>query len=278
MAVVPVQQLLESGVHFGHQTKKWNPKMRKYIFGERKGIYIINLQETSKGLDKAYEFIKNMVSEGRNILFVGTKKQAQEAIQDEAVRCGMYFVNQRWLGGMLTNFSTIKARIVYLKDLEAKKASGYFENLNKKEVASIEKEITKLTKSLGGIKDMTRLPDVLFIVDTQKEHLAVKEARKLNIPVVAIVDTNCNPDDVDFVIPGNDDAIKAVKLLTSKIADAANDAKAGVVRAKEEKKAQTAAAVAATAEAEKPAVEAATATVEVKTEEAKALSEKDFEE
>ncbi|MBC7474894.1 MAG: 30S ribosomal protein S2, partial [Candidatus Sericytochromatia bacterium] len=218
MAVVPVQQLLESGVHFGHQTKKWNPKMRKYIFGERKGIYIINLQETSKGLDKAYEFIKNMVSEGRNILFVGTKKQAQEAIQDEAVRCGMYFVNQRWLGGMLTNFSTIKARIVYLKDLEAKKASGYFENLNKKEVASIEKEITKLTKSLGGIKDMTRLPDVLFIVDTQKEHLAVKEARKLNIPVVAIVDTNCNPDDVDFVIPGNDDAIKAVKLLTSKIA------------------------------------------------------------
>ena len=237
MPVISVQNLLESGVHFGHQTKKWNPKMRKYIFGERKGIYIINLQETAKGLDKAYDFIKNMVSEGRTILFVGTKKQAQDAIQDEAVRCGMYFVNQRWLGGMLTNFSTIKSRISYLKDLEGKKASGYFENLSKKEVAGIEKEIEKLTRSLGGIKDMHRLPDILFVVDTQKEHLAVKEAKKLNIPVVAIVDTNCNPDEVDFVIPGNDDAIKAVKLLTGKIADAANEAKGGLKAKADEKKA-----------------------------------------
>lgn len=224
MPVVSVQQLLESGVHFGHQTKKWNPKMRKYIFGERKGIYIINLQETAKGLDKAYEFVKNTVAEGRNVLFVGTKKQAQDAIQEEAARCGMYYVNQRWLGGMLTNFTTIKSRISYLKDLESKKSGGYFENLNKKEVASIEKEIEKLTKSLGGIKDMNRLPDVMFVVDPQKEHLAVKEARKLNIPVVAIVDTNCDPDLVDFVIPGNDDAIKSVKLLTSKVADAISEA------------------------------------------------------
>lgn len=266
MPVVSVQQLLESGVHFGHQTKKWNPKMRKYIFGERKGIYIINLQETAKGLDKAYDFIKTMVGEGRNILFVGTKKQAQDAIQDEAARCGMYFVNQRWLGGMLTNFSTIKARISYLKDLENKKANGYFENLSKKEVAGIEKEIEKLTKSLGGIKDMHRLPDVLFVVDTQKEHLAVKEAKKLNIPVVAIVDTNCNPDEVDFVIPGNDDAIKSVKLITGKIADAANEAKTnGGIRAKYDDKKAVA------ADAEKPAEVAPT-------EEAASSEEQDFQE
>lgn len=234
MTVVPVQQLLESGVHFGHQTKKWNPKMRKYIFGERKGIYIINLQETAKGLDKAYEFVKTMASEGRTVLFVGTKKQAQDAIKDESERCGMYYVNQRWLGGMLTNFSTIKSRISYLKDLESKKTGGYYDNLNKKEVASIEKEIEKLTRSLGGIKDMNRLPDAMFVVDPQKEHLAVKEARKLNIPVIAIVDTNCDPDLIDFIIPGNDDAIKSVKLLTSKIADAVTDSIA-ITRAKAEK-------------------------------------------
>jgi small subunit ribosomal protein S2 len=234
--IVSVQQLLESGVHFGHQTKKWNPKMKKFIFGERKGIYIINLQETAKGVDRAYEFIKTMVSDGRNILFVGTKKQAQDAIQDEALRCGMYYVNQRWLGGMLTNFSTIKARISYLKDLENKKSSGYFENLNKKEIASIEKEIEKLTKSLGGIKDMNRLPDAVYIVDPQKEHLAVKEAKKLNIPIVAIVDTNCDPDQIDFVIPGNDDAIKSVKLITSKIADAANEAKAAAAGPKQDER------------------------------------------
>ncbi len=251
MTVVPVQQLLESGVHFGHQTKKWNPKMRKYIFGERKGIYIINLQETAKGLDKAYEFVKTMTGEGRSILFVGTKKQAQDAIKDESERCGMYYVNQRWLGGMLTNFSTIKARITYLKELESKKTSGYYDNLNKKEVSSIEKEIEKLTRSLGGIKNMNRLPDAMFVVDPQKEHLAVKEARKLNIPVIAIVDTNCDPDLIDFIIPGNDDAIKSVKLLTSKIADAVTDS-ISITRAKVEKADEKVAEVAPVAvEAEK---------------------------
>lgn len=236
MPVISVKQLLESGVHFGHQTKKWNPKMKKYIFGERKGIYIINLQETVKGIDKAYDFIKTMVSEGRNVLFIGTKKQAQDAVAEEALRCNMYYVNQRWLGGMLTNFSTIKARINYLKDLENKKSSGYFENLNKKEIASIEKEISKLTKSLGGIKEMHRIPDALFIVDPQKEHIAVKEAKKLNIPIVAMVDTNCNPDDIDFVIPSNDDAIKAVKLITSRIADAINEGKSTTLQKSDEKK------------------------------------------
>ena len=238
MPVLSIKQLLECGVHFGHQTKKWNPKMKRYIFGERNGIYIINLQETAKGVDKAYDFVKTMVGEGRNLLFIGTKKQATESIQEEALRCNMFYVNQRWLGGMLTNFSTIKARINYLKDLENKKSSGYFENLNKKEIASIEKEITKLTKSLGGIKDMNRLPDAVFIVDPQKEHLAVKEAKKLNIPIVAMVDTNCNPEEIDFVIPGNDDAIEAVKLITSKVADAVLEGKAGISPQKyEEKKA-----------------------------------------
>ena len=250
MTVIPVQQLLESGVHFGHQTKKWNPKMRKYIFGERKGIYIINLQETAKGLDKADEFVKTMAAEGRHILFVGTKKQAQDAIKDESERCGMYYVNQRWLGGMLTNFSTIKARITYLKELESKKTSGYFENLNKKEVASIEKEIEKLTKSLGGIKNMNRLPDAMFVVDPQKEHLAVKEARKLNIPVIAIVDTNCDPDLIDFIIPGNDDAIKSVKLLTSKIADAVTDSMSITQPKADDKKPAVAAVEAPVAETE----------------------------
>lgn len=237
MPILSAKQLLESGVHFGHQTRKWNPKMRKYIFGERKGIYIINLQETVKGIDKAFDFVKNLSGEGRTVLFVGTKKQAQDAIAEQSVRCNMYFVNQRWLGGMLTNFSTIKSRINYLKDLENKRTSGYFENLNKKEIAAIEKEITKLTKSLGGIKDMNRIPDALFIVDPQKEHLAVKEAKKLNIPIIAIVDTNCNPDDIDFVIPGNDDAIKSVELISSKIADAVLEGKShGGSQKSEEKK------------------------------------------
>lgn len=238
MSVVTAQQLLENGVHFGHQTRKWNPKMKRFIFGERKRIYIINLQETVKGLDRAHEFVKGLIAEGRNILFVGTKKQAHEIISEEAARCGMYFINDRWLGGMLTNFSTIKSRINYLKDLESKRENGYFENLNKKEVSDIEKEIEKLTKTLGGIKDMHRLPDALFIVDPQKEHLAVKEAKKLNIPIVAIVDTNCDPDEIDFVIPGNDDAIKSVRLLTSKIADAVLEAKPMVVKAKEDKKSE----------------------------------------
>jgi len=232
MSKVSVQQLLEAGVHFGHQTKKWNPKMKKYIFGERKKVYIINLQQTSECLDKAYDFVKNLAIEGRNVLFVGTKKQAQDAVREAAEKTGMYYINQRWLGGMLTNFSTIKARINYLKDLENKKNNGYFDNINKKEASGIEKEIEKLTKTLGGIKDMYRLPDVLFIVDTQKEHLAVKEAKKLNIPIVAIVDTNCDPDEVDFVIPGNDDAIKSVNLITSKITEAVTEGKStGAIKA-----------------------------------------------
>lgn len=226
MPVVTINQLLESGVHFGHQTKKWNPKMRKFIFGERNKIYIINLQESLKGLERAYDFLKNLCGEdGKTILFVGTKKQAQDSVQDEARRCGMYYVNQRWLGGMLTNFATIKSRINYLRDLEKKKEDGYFDKLNKKEAARLDKEILKLTKSLGGIKDMHRLPDAIFIVDTQKEHITIKEAKKLNIPIVAMVDTNCNPDDVDFVIPSNDDAIKSVRLITSKMADAILEAK-----------------------------------------------------
>ncbi|MEK7433677.1 MAG: 30S ribosomal protein S2 [Cyanobacteriota bacterium] len=240
MSKVSVQELLEAGVHFGHQTKKWNPKMKKYIFGERKKVYIINLHQTSEYLDKAYDFVKGMVAEGRNILFVGTKKQAQDAMKDAAEKTGMFYINERWLGGMLTNFSTIKARINYLKELETKKKNGYFDNLNKKEVSSMEKEIEKLTKILGGIKDMHRVPDVLFIVDIQKEHLAVKEAKKLNIPIVAIVDTNCNPDDVDFVIPGNDDAIKAVNLLTSKITDAITEGKSNGVSVKPAVKAEEA--------------------------------------
>lgn len=228
MPVVTSKELLQAGVHFGHQTKKWNPKMKKYIFGERNKIYIINLQETIKGAERAYNFIKTLCEEdGRTLLFVGTKKQAQDAIQEEAGRCGMYYVNQRWLGGMLTNFNTIKARISYLKELEKKKESGYFEKLNKKEIASIEKEILKLTKSLGGIKEMGRVPDAIFVVDPQKEHIAIKEAHKLNIPIVAMVDTNCNPDEIDFVIPSNDDSIKSIKLLASRIADAVLEGKTG---------------------------------------------------
>jgi len=231
MSVVSTKTLLEAGVHFGHQTKRWNPKMKKYIFGERKKIYIINLNETSKALDSAYEFIRTLSAEGRNVLFVGTKKQAQNIIQEEAERCKMYFVNQRWLGGMLTNFFTIKSRISYLKDLERKKQDGYFENLNKKEIASHEKEILKLTKSLGGIKEMNRIPDAIFIIDPTKEHIVVKEARKLHIPIVALVDTNCNPDDIDFVVPGNDDAIKSIRLITSKIADAVIEGRTGISKA-----------------------------------------------
>lgn len=257
MAKVSVQQLLEAGVHFGHQTRKWNPKMKRYIFGERKGVYIINLQKTSDCLDKAYDFVASTIAEGRNVLFVGTKKQAQDSVRDAAEKTGMYYINQRWLGGMLTNFSTIKARINYLKDLENKKTNGYFENINKKEVSSIEKEIEKLTKTLGGIKDMHRLPDLLFVVDIQKEHLAVKEAKKLNIPVVAIVDTNCDPDDVDFVIPGNDDAIKAVSLVVSKIAEAVSEGKLGGAKAKADKLAQQAEKV---EEVAAPAEEAKVAT------------------
>jgi small subunit ribosomal protein S2 len=220
MLNLTTKDLLEAGVHFGHQTRKWNPKMSQFIFGEKNKVYIINLKKTLIYLEKACEFMKKVSSDSSIILFVGTKKQAQDCIRDEALRANMFYVNHRWLGGMLTNFNTIKSRISYLKDLEEKKNSGYFNNLNKKEIAEIEKEISKLNKSIGGIKDMNRLPDLLYIVDTEKEHLAVTEARKLNIPIVAMVDTNCNPDLVDFPIPSNDDSMKAIKLITAKIADA----------------------------------------------------------
>jgi len=222
-----MKQLLEAGVHFGHQTRRWNPKMAPYIYMERNGIYIIDLQQTVKKFDEAYEFIKSIVAEGKGVLFVGTKKQAQETIRDEAQRCGMYFVNQRWLGGMLTNYKTIRKRVFRLKELEKMENEGAFEVLTKKEVARLLNERERLERFLGGIKDMEKLPGAVFVVDPRKEKIAVAEARKLNIPVVAIVDTNCDPDEIDYVIPGNDDAIRAVKLISSKIADAVLEGKQG---------------------------------------------------
>lgn len=218
--VVAMKELLEAGVHFGHQVKRWHPKMKKYIFGERNGIYIIDLQKTVKGLEDAYEFVKNVAMTGAPVLFVGTKKQSQDAIQEEAQRAGAFYVNQRWLGGMLTNFSTIRKSIEKLKKIEQMKEDGTLDKLTKKEAASIEKERERLERYLSGIKEMPGLPGAVFIVDPKKEKIAVAEARKLSIPVVAIVDTNCDPDEVDYVIPGNDDAIRSIKLITSKIADA----------------------------------------------------------
>lgn len=217
---ISIKQLLEAGVHFGHQTKRWNPKMREYIFGERNGIYIIDLQKTLRLFKAALEFVQQLAAEGKTILFVGTKRQAQEIIAEEAVRCGMFYVNQRWLGGLLTNFNTIRKSIERLQELNQMKEGGQYEQLSKKEVSRLERERRRLEKYLAGIKEMTRLPDAIYVVDTNKEAIAIKEARKLGIPVVAIVDTNCNPEEVDFVIPGNDDALKAVKLITSAIADA----------------------------------------------------------
>jgi len=227
MAVISMKQLLEAGVHFGHQTRRWNPKMAAYIFQERNGIYIIDLQKTVRKVDEAYKAVSNIVADGGEMLFVGTKKQAQESIKDEATRCGMYFVNERWLGGMLTNFKTIQSRIQRLKDLEKMEAEGTFEVLPKKEVAKLVHEKEKLQRNLGGIKEMKRPPAVLFVVDPRKERIAIQEARNLGIPIVAIVDTNCDPDEVDYVIPGNDDAIRAVKLIAGKMADAVLEAKQG---------------------------------------------------
>jgi len=227
MAVISMKQLLEAGVHFGHQTRRWNPKMAKYIFTDRNGIYIIDLQKTVRKIDEAYRFVKKVAANDGIVLFVGTKKQAQEAVREEAERCGMYYVNQRWLGGMLTNFSTICKRIDKLRELEKKEEEGVFESLTKKEVAKLLHQKERLNKFLGGIKDMKRLPDAIFIVDPRKERITVAEAKKLNIPVVAIVDTNCDPDEIDYVIPGNDDAIRAIRLLTSKIADAVLEGKQG---------------------------------------------------
>ncbi|KAB2494673.1 30S ribosomal protein S2 [Priestia endophytica] len=227
MSVISMKQLLEAGVHFGHQTRRWNPKMKKYIFTERNGIYIIDLQKTVKKVDEAFHFVKDVAAEGGKILFVGTKKQAQDSVKEEAARAGMYFVNQRWLGGTLTNFQTIQKRVKRLKDIERMAEDGTFEVLPKKEVVGLRKELDRLEKFLGGIKDMKQLPDALFIIDPRKERIAVAEARKLNIPIVGIVDTNCDPDEIDYVIPANDDAIRAVKLLTSKMADAVLEAKQG---------------------------------------------------
>jgi small subunit ribosomal protein S2 len=228
MGVISMKQLLEAGVHFGHQTRRWNPKMAPYIYTERNGIYIIDLQKTVKKVDDAYMFVRSVSSGHGSVLFVGTKKQAQDSVREEAERCGMFFVNNRWLGGTLTNFRTIRRRIDRLTTLKRMEEDGTFSVLPKKEVAKLKLEMDKLEKNLGGIKDMTGLPGCMFVVDPKKEHIAVLEARKLGIPIVGIVDTNCDPDEVDFVIPGNDDAIRAVKLIAGKMADAVIEGRQGV--------------------------------------------------
>ena len=227
MSVVAMKQLLEAGVHFGHQTRRWDPRMAEYIFQARNGIHIIDLQKTSKKLDDAYEFVRAQAEEGKNILFVGTKKQAQECVKEAAEKCGMFYINERWLGGTLTNFPTIRTRVERLTELERMEEDGTFDILPKKEVALLRKEMDKLNKNLGGIKEMTEIPDVMFIVDAKKEHIAILEAKKLNIPVVGLIDTNCNPNDVDYVIPGNDDAIRAVKLMTDVMANAVIEGRQG---------------------------------------------------
>ena len=227
MAVISMKQLLEAGVHFGHQTRRWNPKMAPYIFTERNGIYIIDLQKTVKKIDEAYDFMKEVAATGKPILFVGTKKQAQQAIMDEARRCGQFFVSERWLGGMMTNHKTINTRIARLNAIKAMEEDGTFEKLSKKEVTKLKGEMEKLEKYLGGMKDMKGMPGALFIVDPKKERIAVKEARILGIPIIGIVDTNCDPDDVDYVIPANDDAIRAVKLIAGRMADAIIEANQG---------------------------------------------------
>lgn len=228
MGVISMKQLLEAGVHFGHQTRRWNPKMKEYIYTERNGIYIIDLQQTVGLVDNAYNAIKDTVAEGGTVLFVGTKKQAQESIKAEAERCGMFYINQRWLGGMLTNFKTIQGRIKRLKELERMEADGSFEKYTKKEVIKMKLQMAKLERNLGGIKEMKKVPDIIFIVDPRKERIAIQEAHILGIPLVGIVDTNCDPEEMDFVIPGNDDAIRAVKLLTGKMADAVIEANQGL--------------------------------------------------
>ena len=233
MGVVSMKQLLEAGVHFGHQTRRWNPKMAPYIFTERNGIYIIDLQKTVRKVDEAYNFVRDVAMDGKSILFVGTKKQAQESISAEALRCNMYFVNNRWLGGMLTNFRTIRTRVDRLNQIDKMEQSGQFDLLPKKEVIKLQHEREKLEANLGGIREMKKLPGALFVVDPRKEHIAVAEARSLGIPIVAIVDTNCDPDEVDYVIPGNDDAIRAVKLIAGRLADAVLEGRQGVQDAEE---------------------------------------------
>ena len=229
MSVISMKQLLEAGVHFGHTTRRWNPKMAPYIYTERNGIYIIDLQKSVGKVDEAYDAVFDIAEQGGTILFVGTKKQAQDAIKQEAERCGMYYVNERWLGGMLTNFKTIESRIARLKEIEAMAEDGTFDVLPKKEVTNLKKELEKLQKNLGGIKDMGRIPDAIFIVDPKKERICVQEAHALGIPLIGIADTNCDPDELDYVIPGNDDAIRAVKLIVGKMADAVIEAKQGTV-------------------------------------------------
>ena len=233
MAVVSMKQLLEAGVHFGHQTRRWNPKMAEYIFTERNGIYIIDLQKTVRKLEEAYNFIRELSENGESVLFVGTKKQAQDSVREEAERAGAYFVNARWLGGMMTNFTTIRHRIDRLRQLRAMEEDGTFDLLPKKEVIKLKLEIEKLEKFMGGIKDMKKLPGALFIVDPRKERNAIAEARKLNIPIVAIVDTNCDPDEIDYVIPGNDDAIRAVKLISATMANAIIEGREGQMGAED---------------------------------------------
>ena len=249
MAVISMKQLLEAGGHFGHQTRRWNPKMAEYIFTERNGIYIIDLQKTVKKVEEAYMFVRQLAEDGKDILFVGTKKQAMDAVKEEALRCGMYYINARWLGGMLTNFKTIKTRIRRLEQLRKMEEDGTFDLLPKKEVIKLNHEVEKLEKYLGGIKDMRNLPGAIFVVDTKKEHNAIAEARKLGIPIVAIVDTNCDPDEVDYIIPGNDDAIRAVKLMASTVANAVLEGKQGEAFVEED-------------EADAPAAEAAATEVE----------------
>lgn len=239
MSIVSMKQLLEAGVHFGHQTRRWNPKMGEYIYTERNGIYIIDLQKTVGLIEKSYNAVKDVVANGGSILFVGTKKQAQDSIEIEAERCGMYYVNQRWLGGMLTNFETIKSRIKRLRDIEKMSEDGTFDVLPKKEVTQLKKEWDKLERNLGGIKDMKKLPDIIYVVDPKKEAICIQEAHKLGIPLIGIADTNCDPEELDYVIPGNDDAIRAVKLITSKMADAViegNQGRDAAVKEKAEKK------------------------------------------
>jgi len=229
MAIISMKQLLEAGVHFGHQTRRWNPKMKKYIYTDRNGIYIIDLQKTAKKLDEAYYALQEVTKDGGRVLFVGTKKQAQDAVKEEAIRGGQYWVNQRWLGGTLTNFKTIQARIARLEELEAKERDGIFDLLPKKEVITLRKEMERLNKFLGGIRDMKDLPSAIFVIDPRKERIAIAEARKLNIPVFGIVDTNCDPDDVDYVIPANDDAIRAVRLIVGKMVDAIIEVNQGAI-------------------------------------------------
>ena len=242
MSVISMKQLLEAGVHFGHQTRRWNPKMKEYIFTERNGIYIIDLSKTVKKIEEAYSFIRDLAADNKTVLFVGTKKQAQESIEQEAKRCDMFYVNQRWLGGMLTNFKTIQERIARMRKIEAMEENGEFDLLPKKEVVKLKLEYEKLLKNLGGIKEMKKLPGALFVVDPRKEHIAIAEARTLHIPIVAIIDTNCDPEEVDYPIPGNDDAIRAVKLIASKIADAVLEGHQGEQMNDEEAPAEEAAA------------------------------------